>query len=55
MYLKMYLGYGFVEETSALYGLIWNKPKFMYAAYALRLLQQPSAEPFSFYTFMQVL
>ena len=31
-------GYGFVDEIGALYGLMWNKPKFMYA-YALRLLQ----------------
>ena len=38
-------GYGFVDEVSALYGLMWNKPKFMYA-YALRLLQQPMVEPY---------
>ena len=29
-------GFGFVDEIGALYGLMWNKPKFMYA-YALRL------------------
>lgn len=38
-------GYGFVDEVSALYGLMWNKPKFMYA-YALRLLQQSMVEPY---------
>lgn len=38
-------GYGFVDEVSALYGLMWNKPKFMYA-YALRLLHQPMVEPY---------
>ena len=38
-------GYGYIDEVSALYGLLWNKPKFMYF-YALRLLQQPIAEPF---------
>ena len=24
-------GYGYLDEISALYGLIWNKPKFMYS------------------------
>ena len=38
-------GYGYIDEVSALYGLLWNQPKFMYA-YALRLLQQPAAEPY---------
>ena len=38
-------GYGYIDEVSALYGLLWNQPKFMYL-YALRLLQQPIAEPF---------
>ena len=40
--------YGWIDEVSALYGLIWNKPKFM-MVYALRLLQQPQTEPFGFY------
>ena len=38
-------GYGYIDEVSALYGLLWNKPKFMYS-YALRLLQQPLVEPY---------
>ena len=37
-------GYGLLDEVSALYGLLWNKPKFMYF-YALRILQQPLVEP----------
>ena len=37
-------GYGYLDEVSALYGLLWNKPKFMYY-YALSLLQQPLVEP----------
>ena len=37
-------GYGYLDEVSALYGLLWNKPKFMYV-YALVLLQQPTPEP----------
>ena len=43
-------GYGYIDEVSALYGLMWNKPKFMYA-YAMRLLQQPAVEPFIIGTF----
>ena len=43
-------GYGYLDEVSALYGLLWNKPKFMYA-YAMRLLQQPAVEPFIIGTF----
>ena len=37
-------GYGNLDEVSALYGLMWNKPKFMFL-YALRLLQQHLVEP----------
>ena len=37
-------GYGYIDEVSALYGLLWNRPKFMYV-YALVLLQQPTPEP----------
>lgn len=37
-------GYGYIDEVSALYGLLWNKPKLMYV-YALALLQQPTPEP----------
>ena len=36
-------GYGYLDETSALYGLIWNKPVFM-AAYAYRILRVPTGE-----------
>ena len=43
-------GYGYIDEVSALYGLLWNKPKFMYA-YAMRLLQQPAVEPYIIGTF----
>ena len=32
-------GYGYLDEISALYGLIWNKPKFMYS-YVLTALKQ---------------
>ena len=39
-------GYGYIDEVSALYGLLWNKPKFMYL-YALRVLQQPLSEPYN--------
>ena len=38
------VAYGLLDEVSALYGLLWNKPKFMYF-YALRILQQPLVEP----------
>ena len=31
-------GYGYLNEVSALYGLIWNKPKFMFG-YLLRSLE----------------
>ena len=31
-------GYGYLNEVSALYGLIWNKPKFMFG-YLLSSLQ----------------
>ena len=24
-------GYGYIDEVSALYGLLWNQPKFMYS------------------------
>ena len=30
MLIEIIIGYGFVDEVSALYGLIWNKPKYMY-------------------------
>ena len=40
-------GYGYLDEVSALYGLLWNKPKIM-APYVLRLLQQPLVEPYMF-------
>ena len=43
-------GYVYLDEISALYGLLWNKPKFMYA-YAWRLLQQPQEEPYNIYIF----
>ena len=38
-------GYGYINEVSAIYGLLWNKPKYMYAA-AILLLQQPFNEPY---------
>ena len=38
-------GYGYIDEVSALYGLLWNKPKMMYIA-ALRVLQRPLVEPY---------
>ena len=38
-------GYGYIDEVSALYGLMWNKPKNMYNA-ARRVLQQPIVEPY---------
>ena len=37
-------GYGWIDEVSALYGLIWNTPKFMFA-YARRIMRLPSVEP----------
>ena len=37
-------GYGYLDEVSALYGLLWNKPKFMYF-FAMRFLQLPLVEP----------
>ena len=37
-------GYGWIDEVSALYGLIWNTPKFMFA-YARRITRQPLTEP----------
>ena len=43
-------GYGFLDEISALYGLLWNKPKFMHF-YALRSLRQPLLEPNNVYLF----
>ena len=33
-------GYGFIDEVSALYGLMWNKPAFI-SPYAFRLLRIP--------------
>ena len=33
-------GYGFIDEISALYGLIWNKAAFV-TVYALRILRIP--------------
>ena len=33
-------GYGFIDEVSALYGLMWNKPAFI-SNYAFRLLRIP--------------
>ena len=44
------LGYGFIDEVSALYALIWNKPIWMYT-YALRLLNVPTEEPFNNFMF----
>ena len=52
--LDPFAGYGFIDEVSALYGLIWNKPKFIYV-FALKALQQPTEEPFNFYMFRKVL
>ena len=37
-----------------MYGLIWNKPKFIYV-YALKALQQPTEEPYNIYMFRKVL
>ena len=54
MLIEIIIGYGFVDEVSALYGLIWNKPKYMYT-YALKALQQPTEEPLNFYMFRKVL
>lgn len=42
-------GYGYVDDVSALYGLIWLKPKFMFL-YVTRLLGQTPDEPFNLYT-----
>ena len=36
-------GYGYLDEISALYGLIWNKPKFMYS-YVLTALKIKNPE-----------
>ena len=33
-------GYGFIDEVSALYGLMWNKPAFI-STYAFRILRVP--------------
>jgi len=43
-------GYGYLDEISALYGLLWNKPKFM-NFYALRSLRVPKSEPNDVYLF----
>ena len=43
-------GYGYLDEVSALYGLIWNTPKFMYS-YALRAFKVPKEEPYGSYIF----
>ena len=37
-------GYGYLDEVPTLYGLLLNKPKFMYY-YVLSALQQPLVEP----------
>ena len=43
-------GYGFIDEVSALYGLIWNKPIWMYT-YALRVLNVSTEEPYNNFMF----
>lgn len=43
-------GYGYLNEVSALYGLIWNKPKFMYS-YVLRALLVKKEQPYGSYIF----
>ena len=43
-------GYGYLDDVSALYGLIWNKPKFMYS-FVLRALDVPKEEPYGSYIF----
>ena len=43
-------GYGYLDEISALYGLLWNKPKYM-NFYALRSLRVPKSEPNDVYLF----
>ena len=43
-------GYGYLDEISALYGLLWNKPKFMYS-YVLRSLGIKKTEPYGSYIF----
>ena len=35
-------GYGYIDEVSALYGLIWNNPKFI-VSLGLRALRKDSA------------
>ena len=42
-------GYGYLDEVGALYGLMWNNPKFVLTL-ALRALGQ-SRDPFSIYVF----
>jgi len=43
-------GYGYLDEVSALYGLIWNTPKFMYS-YVLRAFKKKKEEPYGSYIF----
>ena len=43
-------GYGYLDEVSALYGLIWNTPKFMYF-YVLRAFKIKKEEPYGSYIF----
>ena len=41
-------GYGYLNEISALYGLLWNKPKFM-MAYMLKALPSVVLEALKWY------